>query len=799
MSSWDITMALATSLSLDDLPAQSDPPSGDPSEFDTPVLAAVAAARARTYDAVCLPLTNTTWRDRWTRMCILSGDRDGDTHAEAEARAEAWRANPVFELEELTMTRLDEAEGVIAMVSDWLELDASDDWVRHDSEIALQQELSYASYLDVQTAVLPPPRNRGQIASYGRAINTCLARTPYMQLSIRLPIYDPSIFQSDAAKPSASPPPLATPDSVASFDSRPSTPEIRTPDLRNAPSTKASEAELNATWEMWDIVRSICAYNPRLTLTLDLTPPLPSVPGVLNRWAAEPIRHVFLPASTFIANGKGYPVLPKGSQTFIRDIMKHRPVVILAGAARGRHARGGEAAYLQYVRHLEKTSAAVRQAATAGTVEHFARGYQDFLQAPLQPLMDNLQSVTYQTFEQDPVKYQKYEEAVFRALAEWPPAERIVIAVAGAGRGPLVARCLAAAERAQRSAFVYALEKNPSAYVTLQRRKAAEWGARVALVFGDMRGAALPEQADILVSELLGSFGDNELSPECLDGAQRLLKPDGISIPASYSAYMAPLSSSKLYNEVRAGKDQEKAAETPYVVMFQAVNLLSGHGGGTGGRCGPQVQECWYFEHPRRDGVLGADGVPPTNSHNTRSAQMTFHIPHAGVLHGLAGYFEATLYGDVGLSIHPQRKDLVSKDMLSWFPIFFPLKEPLYLPSNAELQVSIWRLTNARQVWYEWYAESFLPVLHPAPAQPPPGPAPRVDGRGSFVAAPATPFATPSPVVEAMDNPFLADRPPARLSPKRVEEDDARRDAGVVKIGQTTLHNPGGRSSWIGL
>jgi len=36
------------------------------------------------------------------------------------------------------------------------------------------------------------------------------------------------------------------------------------------------------------------------------------------------------------------------------------------------------------------------------------------------------------------------------------------------------------------------------------------------------------------VSELLGSFGDNELSPKCLDGAQRFLKPDGISIPSSY-------------------------------------------------------------------------------------------------------------------------------------------------------------------------------------------------------------------------------------------------------------------------
>ncbi len=38
-------------------------------------------------------------------------------------------------------------------------------------------------------------------------------------------------------------------------------------------------------------------------------------------------------------------------------------------------------------------------------------------------------------------------------------------------------------------------------------------------------------QADMLVSELLGSFGDNELSPECLDGAQKFLK--GERLPSS--------------------------------------------------------------------------------------------------------------------------------------------------------------------------------------------------------------------------------------------------------------------------
>ena len=39
---------------------------------------------------------------------------------------------------------------------------------------------------------------------------------------------------------------------------------------------------------------------------------------------------------------------------------------------------------MQYVQHLEKTAPGLVAAATEGTVEHFARGYADYLQAPLQ-------------------------------------------------------------------------------------------------------------------------------------------------------------------------------------------------------------------------------------------------------------------------------------------------------------------------------------------------------------------------------------------------------------------------------
>ena len=189
--------------------------------------------------------------------------------------------------------------------------------------------------------------------------------------------------------------------------------------------------------------------------------------------------------------------------------------------------------------------------------------------------MDNLESQTYETFEKDPVKYKEYESAVHQALTLTPEEKVTVLMVVGAGRGPLIEASLRAAVTARRQLRVYAVEKNPNAVVTLRNmHRDLGWEGRVTIVASDMRVWEAPEkasvrparpartttseqtqlsvavrvmarpsdrlrhtvfctpQADILVSELLGSFSDNELSPECLDGAQKFLRRDGISIPS---------------------------------------------------------------------------------------------------------------------------------------------------------------------------------------------------------------------------------------------------------------------------
>lgn len=73
------------------------------------------------------------------------------------------------------------------------------------------------------------------------------------------------------------------------------------------------------------------------------------------------------------------------------------------------------------------------------------------------------------------------------------------------------------------------------------------------------------------------------------------LPDDGVSIPSSYTSYLAPLSSSKLYNEVRGcrerDKDPECHFETPYVVRLHNFHQLA------------EPKACFTFTHPSTGAV----------------------------------------------------------------------------------------------------------------------------------------------------------------------------------------------------
>lgn len=38
------------------------------------------------------------------------------------------------------------------------------------------------------------------------------------------------------------------------------------------------------------------------------------------------------------------------------------------------------------------------------------------------------------------------------------------------------------------------------------------------------------------------------------------------------------------------------------------------------------------------------------------------------------------------------------------------MQTPMQLPANSEVEVSFWRQTDDRKVWYEWLVESFINI-----------------------------------------------------------------------------------------
>jgi len=162
------------------------------------------------------------------------------------------------------------------------------------------------------------------------------------------------------------------------------------------------------------------------------------------------------------------------------------------------------------------------------------------------------------------------------------------------------------------------------------------------------------------------------LSPECLDGAQSFLKADGISIPSSYTSFLAPVSSSKLFNEVRTYNDR-KHFETAYVVKLHNIYQLA------------EAMECFTFVHPN----------PNPKPDNSRYTKLRWEVQENSIIHGFGGFFDATLFKDVHISINPET---FSEGMISWFPLFFPLRTPVYVPRNSVIEAHFWRNVTSTKV-----------------------------------------------------------------------------------------------------
>ena len=437
------------------------------------------------------------------------------------------------------------------------------------------------------------------------------------------------------------------------------------------------------------LISSLEEYYQNIGMSLIIQKQIPeNFKEILNEIVVFNINNITMPLSSFLVNKNGFPVLSHNHQEICKFLFKFKPDLIIKddinvikyNQEKNFVNFGPMKDCYIYLTYLFKTHKEFKD-----RTDDLLTYYYDVLQFPLQPLKDNLQSQVYQSFEEDNTKYKYYENAIFKCIEDLKNNKnKLTIGIFGGGRGPIIRSAINAINNNKLDNDKYTLfcvEKNINAFNTLLNlKKNEEIFSNVKMINCDMRYFNPMnydlDKIDICISELLGSFGDNELSPECLINLKEYMNENGIMIPQEYSSYLRPIYCPSIWSNINAIKENYNS---PYIILLQRAFYPI-----------EKIEKCFTFKHYLNE---------ISNNFNQKKS-ISFIFDKDTFITGFVGYFDTILYKDIKLSICPNNE--YTQKLFSWFPIYFPSYLQIPIKKNDILTINISRINDGKKVWYEW-------------------------------------------------------------------------------------------------
>jgi SAM-dependent methyltransferase len=279
-------------------------------------------------------------------------------------------------------------------------------------------------------------------------------------------------------------------------------------------------------------------------------------------------------------------------------------------------------------------------------------------------------------------------EAFRRAIDSVVRPGDVVLDV-GAGSGIL--SVFAARAGASR---VYAVERTTVAVVAQELAAANGVASIVRVIHGDVLDVELPEGVDVIVSEWLGGFGiDEGMLPPVIAARERWLKPGGVMIPRSVTAWAA------LVHDRYLGETVEFLRGSPYGLDLAGLVELT-------------VNEISYsgsFRHlasddrrsePGRLWTTHADVISLEQAQAAHESETQLPVHHQGTANALALWFSAELAPGIPLSIGP------GDPPTHWGMTTAPLRAPVELAPGMIVRARV-RTAPARPAgtWTRWAIE----------------------------------------------------------------------------------------------
>lgn len=294
----------------------------------------------------------------------------------------------------------------------------------------------------------------------------------------------------------------------------------------------------------------------------------------------------------------------------------------------------------------------------------------------------------------DSLRMTAYEAAIKRAVR---PGDLVLDL--GTGTGILAQWALeAGAER------VFGIEVNDRILaLATERIRTCGFENRFEPVHALSYDARLPQPVDIIISETIGNFGDNEDCHHILtDARTRFLKPGGRMLPERLTTFFVPVSSPKAHAQIEEGKCKAISEvhaldkllsrleiDDPFAVYYDVV-----------------LPESAYLSSPRRarrfDFTTG-------KSEPTYRVVVRFPVTTDGLLTGFKGYFIAHLAEGVIVDISGWDIDR-RKASDSWKHSYLPIRKPIEVRRGQTITLTLERLLQANRASpfsfrYQWHAQ----------------------------------------------------------------------------------------------
>jgi type I protein arginine methyltransferase len=258
----------------------------------------------------------------------------------------------------------------------------------------------------------------------------------------------------------------------------------------------------------------------------------------------------------------------------------------------------------------------------------------------------------------DTVRMTAYRKAIYSTVQ---PGD--VVVDLGCGTGILSFMALQAGAKK-----VYAIEKSDAIELAQAIAQHNGFLDRIEFIHGNSKEISLPQKADLLLSETLGSFGIDENTLDfTLDARDRFLKEDGKILPQGLQLYLAPAEAQHCNQKIDFWRSVEGIDFSPAREVFGRKLMVE------------TIKSRNLLTKP----LVFANLDFYSEQSRLFQNKLQFHFQRPGTVHGFAGWFELALTDNIHLTTAPGKPDT------HWKQAFFPILDHIDIISSDILELTM--------------------------------------------------------------------------------------------------------------